>query len=367
MDDQTYGAIAIDTSIFIQNGLRLESGLLGQLPQLKDKPVDILISDIVKHELEKHLIKKTKEVNEWLRKSLIQAQEHQILLPTDIQGLRSKELVNEDDIESLAKGRVDDFIDATGAIVISSAEHADLGDIVERYFTSAPPFAETGKKKNEFPDAIALNAIEHWAEANDVKILAVSTDKDWESYCEKSDYLTHISGLGDALDIFNRPTTPEVFLLNYESLEQDSSASQLLNQIKQELFDFYSNNPPEQLADSYRYWESEGCEVIEVELNLDSRKFNIVGASTDWIIVEAIANIELTAEGQFSLSIYDSIDKDYVSLGGVNVTKTIQFENRLLITFQGNLYGSLEDIKVSHVDVTNPLEAIYFGTLELNP
>jgi len=360
-------AIAIDTSIFIKNGLRLESGLLGQLSQLKDKPVDFLMSDIVKHEIEKHLTKRTKEVNEGFRKSLTQAQEHQILSLNDVQGLQSKELESEGDIEALVQGRVEDFIDATGAFVVSSAEYADLGNVLERYFINEPPFAEAGKKKNEFPDAIALNAIESWAEENDAQVLAVSTDKDWEAYCKGSSYLTYMSELGDALDIFNRPTAPEAFLQNYGSLLQSSNGAQLLSQVQHEVFDFYSNSPPEQQADSYLYWEPDGCEIVDLELELDSSKFNIVGASSGWVIVEAIADIDLTAEGCFSLSAYDSIDKDYVGLGGVNVIKTVQFQNRLLITFQGNLYGSLDEIEVVHVDITDPLGEIDFGVLELEP
>lgn len=364
MHKENYGAIAIDTSIFIRNGLRLESGLLGQLAQLKDKPVDILISDIVKDELEKHLAKKVKEVSDGLMKSLEQAQEHHILSPSDTESLQSKELVSEDDIKILVQQRVEDFIDATGAFVVSSAEYACLGSILNQYFINEPPFTETGKKKNEFPDAIALNTIENWAEENNIQVLAVSSDNDWKAYCDVSPRLTYTSELGDALDQFNRPTAPESFLSNYESLLHDDDASLLLEQITQEMLDYYSNNPPWQQADSYFYWEPDGCEVVGLSLELDSEKFNIVGVNAGWIIVEALADVELTAEGHFSLFARDPIDKDHVSLGGVSATESVQFKNRLLITFRGNLYGSLDEIEVAHVDITDPLKEIHFGELE---
>lgn len=73
---------------------------------------------------------------------------------------------------------------------------------MEMYFSTEPPF-ETGKdKKNEFPDAIALLALEGWAEKNKINIIAVSQDKGWKNYSEGSDRITLISSLAEALEKF---------------------------------------------------------------------------------------------------------------------------------------------------------------------
>ncbi len=53
-----YGAITVDTSIFDQKGLLLESGLLNALVQFNNKPAKLVLSEIVIREVNAHLIKK---------------------------------------------------------------------------------------------------------------------------------------------------------------------------------------------------------------------------------------------------------------------------------------------------------------------
>ena len=56
-----YSALTIDTSIFKQNGLKLNKGLLAQLHKFKDNPINLILSDIVYRELKSHLDRKEKE------------------------------------------------------------------------------------------------------------------------------------------------------------------------------------------------------------------------------------------------------------------------------------------------------------------
>ncbi|MCR4470036.1 hypothetical protein [Burkholderia sp. SCN-KJ] len=41
----------------------------------------------------------------------------------------------------------------------------------------------TGSRSHEFPDAVALLALEHWAAEHDTAVLVVSTDSDWQRFC----------------------------------------------------------------------------------------------------------------------------------------------------------------------------------------
>jgi hypothetical protein len=47
-ENEEYGAILVDTSIFDAHGLKLEKGLLGKLSQFKDSDIDYLLPDVIK-------------------------------------------------------------------------------------------------------------------------------------------------------------------------------------------------------------------------------------------------------------------------------------------------------------------------------
>lgn len=56
-------------------------------------------------------------------------------------------------------------------------------NILEDYFASRPPFGQ-GKKKNEFPDAFAVDSILDWCGRYRKRMCVVSGDGDWATVCE---------------------------------------------------------------------------------------------------------------------------------------------------------------------------------------
>lgn len=79
-----------------------------------------------------------------------------------------------------------------------------------------------------------------------------------------------------------------------------------------------------------------------------------------------MANITVEAEGEFSLSVHDSIDRDYVSLGGVSVTTEAEFDSEILITVFGDLNGDINKLDIDDVETVHPIGSVDFGTLELD-
>lgn len=73
--------------------------------------------------------------------------------------------------------------------------------MLEAYFSAKPPFAT---KKSEFPDAIALQALERWAEEEDLQLLVVSKDGDWRQYCKDTPRLVVVDDLALALSYFHQ-------------------------------------------------------------------------------------------------------------------------------------------------------------------
>lgn len=65
-----YGAITIDTSIFDQKGLKLESGILKTLEQFRSKPSHLVLSEIVIREVHSHLKRKASDSREQVVKAI---------------------------------------------------------------------------------------------------------------------------------------------------------------------------------------------------------------------------------------------------------------------------------------------------------
>ncbi|MCE7556435.1 PIN domain-containing protein [Aliivibrio fischeri] len=360
--DLEYDAIVIDTSIFDGNGLKLESGMLGKLKQFKDGPIDFIMPDIVKNEIQSHLEKKIKVSRNALEKSINDAGDHLFFDGSALNDAKQL-LINSNEIENLAKSRLDNFIESSGAWILDSNDFVSVGELVNKYFLNEPPFSETGKKKNEFPDAIALMALEKWAENEGKTILAIAKDGDWKSFCESSDYIDYQDDLAEGLAIFNQANAPFALKKNLFEAILTNQALGFLSKIESYLDNELDDLTPDQDAESAFYWEPEGTSTSFKSYTLDS-DFKIIDVDEEWIVLEAKASIIIDAEGQFSLSVHDSIDRDYVSLGGVIAHTEVEFETELLITISGQLDGDVNDLEIEQVEVMDTPSCIDYGSIE---
>lgn len=351
----TYGAILIDAEVFIRNGLRLEKGLLRKLYQFKKSPVTFLFPDVIKNEV--------KNSRAALEKSLNDAGDHLFFEGSDLNDAKQI-LIDSQEIEGLAESRLANFIAETGALVLDCGKYVSVKDLLCRYFSASPPFAKKGKKKHEFPDAIALMAVEAWAKENDVVVLAVTKDGDWKQYCDCSEKIDYREEIADALAIFNSTNAPYALLLNLEKALVDGEATHFLAGIELQLEYALSDLTPAQEAESSFSWEPEGCYGSFKEFYLVNDNFRIIDQGEDWVVLEAIAVITIEAEGEFSFSVYDSIDKDDVYLGSLIAKTTEEFESEILITVVGNLEGPIEELSIDEVEVVNSIGIIDFGLVE---
>lgn len=361
--EKEYGALLVDTSIFDGNGLRLEKGLLGKLAQFKKSPIVFLLPDVIKNEVKSHLESKIKISRTALEKALNDAGDHLFFEGSELNDAKQI-LIDSKDIKGLAESRVTKFIDTTGALVLETGDYVSVSDLLSKYFANEPPFAESGKKKNEFPDAIVLMAVEAWASKHDISVLAIAKDGDWQKYCEDSDRIDYQEDLSSGLSFFNRTNAPYALVANLETALNSGTADTFLSSINSHLESVFDGFTPDQDAESYLYWEPEGSHGWLHDFELSDNEFRIIDKDEDWVVLEALANITVEAEGEFSLSVYDSIDKDHVYMGGVSATATEEFESEILITISGNLDGPIDDLSVEEVEVVKPITTIHFGTLE---
>lgn len=78
------------------------------------------------------------------------------------------------------QGKLDQAIDEFKVQVLDTSI-ADVKEVLDDYFNTNPPFKE-GLKKNEFPDALSLNAIKKWCEEMNESVIHLSYDKDFEGF-----------------------------------------------------------------------------------------------------------------------------------------------------------------------------------------
>ncbi|MBX9346615.1 PIN domain-containing protein, partial [Chromobacterium vaccinii] len=274
MCDKEYDTLLIDASTYIGNALRLEKGLLGKLTQFKRSPIIFLIPDVIKNEVKKHLEMKIKAARAALEKSLNEAGDHLFFDGSALNDAK-KSLIDSQEIEELADSRLENFIVNTGAMLLECGKYVSVSSLLGQYFSNLPPFAESGSKKCEFPDAIVLMAIEKWADSENKCVLAVSNDGDWKRYCETSSKIDCENNLGVALDKFNKQTAPYALLDKLEQALKMESAQSFLLSIEDKLKNALDGFTPDQEADSHFYWEPDGSHGWFKAFHLINYDFNI--------------------------------------------------------------------------------------------
>ena len=363
-----FGAITLDTSIFDSQGLKLESGLLKQLEQFQDSSTKLIISEIVKEEVLSHLTERTKDAQKEIEKSLKQAKDYWQVENSEIESIK-KTIFDGRDAQKIASERFSQFVNSTSLEIIEAQNYLIVSELIQRYFRARPPFSETGKKKNEFPDAIALISLEAWANKNQTKIIVVTSDNDWKNFCKDSDQLYSIDNFAEALGLFQLQDADDVCRYLSEKYEKGA-----LENVKEAVFDalehkiFDLDICPE-ASSSFNYEE----EVIGIHFNGVEFKllappniiFRPVNSDDDSLIVESRLSVDINVECDFSFSIYDSIDKDYVGMGGNSVDTQANLEVGVLITFIGDLnkVGAEVEVDAVEVEIETPV-SVDFGDVE---
>ena len=368
--DLDYDAITIDTSIFDNNGIALERGLLNQLDQFKDSPVQILISEIIDNEVTAHLTDKIKDARSKIEKALRAAKEQLRISEQNI--VDAKILISDsgEDID-VARGRLTDFYQKTDTLIIPCDGAIDITKLINMYFSLEAPFERNADKKNEFPDALALLSLESWAENNNLNILAVSSDKGWSKYAENSKRIDVIDNLADALAHFQ----PHNFAKNViEAIKSDyksGSTNYLFEAIIGKITDSLDGIDIRVEASSSFYFEEDDvyATYINHELYCDSTGYpevNIIRVDAELLMLQVTANVTCEVHASFELSIWDSTDKEYMGMGSTPIKTEEEYTTEILISLSGDFTKGLNAVQVEDIEVTDTLFHVDFGEIEPN-
>lgn len=362
-----YDTLAIDTSIFDKYGLQFNSGLLRTLAQFKISPSDLVLPDIVIKELRSHLINKINEARSKVEKA-IKLAGHYLFFDEDKLVEIRKILLDDKSVDKLADQIIGDFIDNAGITIIDSNLYVELDELTWRYFNNAPPFSGTGKKKSEFPDAIALLAVEKWAKQNNKKVIAVSTDQDWHRFAEQSPYIDITDELGEAIALFQPQNEAYAFCLN---LSRNILRSKITNRLEE----FLSNKIPDidiypEAISSY-YYDADWVELTynNFEYNEDDNGIvylKLVKVDKNKIVIELSITVYCTAYCNFTFLKKDWIDKDYVKIGSNNVEKEFSFTTGILLTLVGHFSEDpdSDSYEIDEIEILEVPSHIDFGEVE---
>lgn len=365
-------ALTIDTNILSNAGYSVESGLLAQLEQFESSDVELVFSDIVRQEIrsQSHLPKKIKDARAELEKAIRNGSRERLIVETQAEQARVL-LANGKSDQEIADERLNAFMKRCGATIVDSSG-VTLKEVTDMYFASQPPFEEAGEKKSEFPDAIALLSLERWARDNKKKILAVSKDKGWKAFCDRSEFLEHTFNLPDALAYFQPHNRVKQFSreLN-DAIATDVDVNGILTSIKEFIKEHVENMEVDVEATSRFYYEASDVHAIYeghefLTFTRDQIDLDVVRVTSEVVVVRLIANIECAVRASFSLSMTDPIDKDEVNMGSRDSQTNSCFIAEVLVSFEGNFSVGLKGVAVQGVEVVDDMPTVEFGEIELN-
>ena len=246
----------------------------------------------------------------------------------------------------LCEMQVDKFLNESKAVVVDADDHINVSDVLECYFDASPPFHHDNPKKNEFPDAIALLSLEAWAMDEETELVVVSRDADWAAFCNESDRLHLVKDLATALALFQTPDEAVRSLIEELRGMLNDPASEIFSRIEEEIRNFdWASHVTSDIESQFQ------CEEDDSEVELRKCEFvdgpkAIVVTDIDEEAVSIIFAIQVEGEytANFSFQKWDSVDRDYISMGDGSVERDFNVSVAVVLRIQ-NKSTDLENIE----------------------
>lgn len=361
----------IDTNIFIQNNsdfLGLRSSTLPLFfEQLRSKGITLLQSDILDQEVKKHIEDSTllKHVLE-LKKSLHENEE--LLKYYQIESMPPIGDINI--AQDLYTAYKDNFSSAI------SLSYADPKEVFNGYFQSMPPFSETGKKKNEFPDAFVLNSIMKYLKAHsEINLLVVSEDKDWDNTLTGFKQIVICKGIDDALKLLERDESILPIRFINKILEANV---QELTQIAEEKFEEEAFR-----IEEYEFDEAPDINnVYSTKVNCDPDIVTVLKITHDKIIVKTLTSCLVDGDGTVfdeDRSVWDSEDREWIIYANSQIgfkRAIAETECEIQISYDMEKIGDLKSVDtldekdllqlMSSISQVDYLKLTNFGDIKLD-
>lgn len=224
----------------------------------------------------------------------------------------------------------------------------DMLDIYEDYIDVTPPFEGNENKKNEFPDAIALRALEDYARINKTNIFVMSDDDGWYKFADMSSLLFMIDKKflikneekhNYAILINNLKAIKEFDSENatiIEFMKSSPAVRQALEEIISEFTDDSSNfsvNVHTDIQFTDDVVEAKIKKIYFQKMNID-----ILEKEDDDYTFMIYAKAALSAKVEIETYHYENTDKTSIKTGEFNYE--IPIEHEFMISMEADISSS---------------------------
>lgn len=352
LSDGEIDALTVDTCIFDEKQLQLNSPPLQTLAKLNGRGFRFVLPNTVGNEVTRHLEEEAskslkaarREIGQALRSFGTRDPTRDELLD-QITGDRTPTQVGEEDFGQYVKD--------SGCEILNDTALVDTETLFGDYFAGRAPFG-TGKKKDEFPDALALNALERTAIDRGIGILVVSKDRDWREFCRNSIHLYLITDIERALAVVaDAPRVLRKFV--HDCLEDEArGGADLRSHVEEKVqhMDFSANAYPSRGECELDVWSGElqGIQLPE-ENEIDIIEFEWQDEGNRQRLVVSLPLVLVTKiPVDVKFYIWDSIDKESFPMGGRTIEVDEEIATEATITFEVYNQGT-EDEEIVFVDV----------------
>lgn len=324
-----YDAVSIDTQTIITNDFRFKNNPLLLLKMIS-KGYKILLTQVVLAETVDRLTQKITDTRSKL-KSIGEFGE-QVGLFDDHQ----MPDITEVESKKLSIKYIINFLREVDASAVTN-DHAKLSIIWDQYYTNKAPF-HAGKKKSEFPDAIAINSLENFAESKGWRILVISGDKDWINYGNYSHRIDVVTDISSALRSLSEDK-PQILASEVERFMKNIHTSGCFDVLKDHISNeleggFY----PADVGSEWAYdAEVDFDEISNIDCSGDhfANSIRIIQADQNTIKAMVFVSVNISFNGQFYFYSIDN-EGDNIPRGSAYSYKVDELELELILEFEYN-------------------------------
>lgn len=299
--NKTFNCVLIDTSAFDRAWNDFSGAISKKIPSfskaIKENNLKLLSHPVLLKETSKHI---TSDQGDSFRNRINDAinaiRKNQTILK--IVPIDTEKVIDTLTNIGLVAQEEDDF----KKFFASSTQlpYGDPAKVFEEYFSATPPFAQSGKKKSEFPDAFVITALQSYiADHPQDAVLVVTGDNDWKKALEDNSNIVLCENIDEAINAVTG---------------QVSQVEELLDKLSDEIEHQLKDKANELWFVVRDYPEAEDVEVSNIDIVLINWPI-ILDIKNNEISVQV--SIDITADGSTTVldlnhSIWDSEEKTYI-------------------------------------------------------
>ena len=330
-------AIIVDTSAFYNEQFDFIGAQDSILPSLfeiiNEKKISLITHPILRSEIKKHIA--DSEVISKISNFKTAIKKYKGTL--ELIGLSADEITERVDALNMQEKLTDAFEKAFEEA--NELPYPNAEDVFAQYFTCAAPFAASGDKKSEFPDAFVILSIKQYLKANPTKcILILTDDGDWRAALSDTPRAILANSVGEGIRMMQ--DSEDIFPIFKEALPEIESA--LISSLECEAYELNG------------FEVEDDPEITAVRVTDISDLFIPLKIADDRVVLRTTAEIEVDGNAivmDEDSSIWDSEDRAYIftaysSVDFEKATAEVEFDVEISFDPENHLsFITLEKVK----------------------